>query len=61
VAPSSFLPACTAYIFINVSPQPLQPQDAHLPPSKYTCTFLFPSYFSVHYITLATFFPRDRK
>jgi hypothetical protein len=35
VVPSIFLPA---YIFINVSPHPLQPPDSHLPPS---CTVSF--------------------
>jgi hypothetical protein len=39
VVPSFFLPAYRAYTFINVSPHPLQPPDAHLPPSN-TVSFL---------------------
>jgi hypothetical protein len=36
---SFFLPAYRAYTFINVSPHPFQPPDAHLPPSN-TFSFL---------------------
>jgi hypothetical protein len=39
VTPSFFLPAYRAHTFISVSPHPLKPPDAHLPPSN-TFSFL---------------------